>query len=255
MVLAGVPWRLMGKKIGLWYTHRTVDLKLRLGAALMHQGFTGSVESFNLPDPKILVTGQGVDTSVFVPQEDTVSQPLTLVVVGRIAPIKNLELAIDTLEEVRKIIPSARLSIVGAPVQPEDFVYQEKIVAYIATKRLIPYIDILGGKDSSGVLAALQLSDIFLHTSKTNSADKTIVEAMACGLYVLSSSPVYKKDLPDSCVQPLSAMAYAQEIIRFSGLTSEERHGVALTLRTTAILQHSLARLIRLIVATLSVRS
>ncbi len=252
VVLAGLLWRLLGRRIGLWYTHRTVDLKLRIATLFMHQGFTGSKESFQIDSPKILVTGQGVDTAIFVPQETSTERPLTLVVVGRIAPIKNLELAIDTLAEVHKTTPDARLAIVGAPVKPEDFVYQKHILAYSKAKGLTNYIDILGGKDSEGVLRVLQSSDIFLHTSQTNSADKTIVEAMACGLYVLSSSPVYVKDIPSSCAQPPDAEAYAREIQRFIALPLRERETIAQALRQSAIESHSLARLIKLILLRLS---
>lgn len=255
VVLGGLFWRVMGKRIGLWYTHRTVDLKLRIAALLMHQGFTGSVESFRLPSPKILVTGQGVDTSVFVPEDASSERPLTLVVVGRIAPIKNLELAVDTLSEVRKSVPDARLVIVGAPVKAEDMTYQEKLVAHIADRSLTDCVVMLGGKDAEGVRGALRSSDIFLHTSQTNSADKTIVEAMACGLYVISSSPVYKKDVPASCAQPLFPEAYAEEIVRFSALSRVERKTITDALRATAIERHSLVRLIRLIMATLSGRT
>jgi len=252
VVLAGLLWRLLGKHIGLWYTHRTVDLKLRVATLLMHQGFTGSKESFQIDSPKILVTGQGVDTTIFVPNETPAPRPLTLVVVGRIAPIKNLELAIDTFAEVHKTTPDARLAIVGAPVKPEDFVYQEHIRAYSESKGLTAHIDMLGGKDSLGVLQVLRSSDIFLHTSQTNSADKTIVEAMAVGVYVLTSSPVYVKDIPSSCAQPPDAEAYAREIQRFVALPQSERKAITQALRQAAIERHSLARLIKLILLRLS---
>ena len=253
VVLGGLLWRMLGKRVGLWYTHRTADLKLRLATHLMHQAFTGSKESYQIETPKVLVTGQGVDTTIFVPahHEGATHRSLTLVVVGRIAPIKNLELAIDTLGEVAKTIPDARLCIVGAPVKPEDFVYQEKMRAYIAQKGLGAHIDMVGGKDSAGVLAVLQSSDIFLHTSQTNSADKTVVEAMACGVYVLSSSPVYVKDIPASCAQPPDAHAYATEIVRYTKLPLAERTEIQAALRQSAIDRHSLARLIKLILATL----
>ncbi len=254
VVLGGLFWRSMRKRIGLWYTHRTVDIKLRLASLFMHQGFTGSVESFRLKSPKILVTGQGVDTSVFVPSKNISTRPLTLVVVGRISPIKNLELAVDTLRELRKTRKDARLSIVGAPAKEEDFLYQETLRTYIVEQGLTDAVDMLGGKDAQGVLEALQSSDVFLHTSQTNSADKTIVEAMAVGVYVLTSSPVYAKDLPFSCVQPIDPVAYAQEINRFLELSAEERDTITQFLREVAIERHSLARLIKLIVSTLSVK-
>lgn len=103
IVVGGLMWRLMGKRIALWYAHRTVDLKLRIAACFTHIVFTGSIESFRIDTPKRIVVGQGVDTSIFIPRSEPhhIQDP-TLVVVGRISPIKNLELAIDTIEAVRK---------------------------------------------------------------------------------------------------------------------------------------------------------
>jgi len=48
VVLGGIFWRLMGKKIGLWYTHKAVNLKLRIAEKLANKIFTASKESFRL---------------------------------------------------------------------------------------------------------------------------------------------------------------------------------------------------------------
>ena len=253
VVLGGIVWRLMGKTVGMWYAHRTVNLKLRVAAILMHQGFTGSKESFRIPSKKILVTGQGVDTSIFIPRERIHDNTLSLLVVGRLSPIKNLELAIETLSEVRKTT-HAVLRIVGAIGKPEDAAYEQKIKTMITENGLDDVALMVGGKDPDGVLDELQNADVFLHTSNTNSADKTIVEAMAVGCYVVSSSPVYAKDLPDSCIQPSDALAYAREIARFGALPTIEKDRVASVLREAAIREHSLERLVRLIVHTLQSR-
>lgn len=250
VVLGGLVWRLLGKRIGLWYTHRAVNPKLRIATALMHQGFTGSKESFRIDTPKVLVTGQGVDTSVFLPAEERGERPLTLLVVGRISPIKNLELAIETLIEVRKTNPAV-LRIVGAPGKPEDVAYEESIRALIKAKGLEDVALMVGGKDPEGVLYELQHADIFLHTSMTASADKTAVEAMAVGMYTITSSPVYRKDLPESCYQLPEAALYAKEIVRFWSLEQKEKERIGTVLREAAIREHSLQRLVRLIISRL----
>lgn len=250
VMLGGLLWRFLGKRVGFWYTHRSVNGRLRVAAALMHQGFTGSKESFRIDTPKILVTGQGVDTSIFLPVSERVKRPLTLLVVGRISPIKNLELAVLTLVEVRKST-NAVLRVVGAPGKPEDGAYEESIRALIKEKGLEDVALMVGGKDPAGVLLELQHADIFLHTSMTASADKTAVEAMAVGMYTITSSPVYRKDLPESCYQPPEAIAYAKEIVRFWNLEQKEKERIGTVLREAAIREHSLQRLVRLIISRL----
>ncbi len=252
VVLGGLLWRLMGKTVGLWYSHRTVDLKLRIAERFTNIVFTGSKESFRISSAKVLVTGQGVDTSVFTPRDVRPSVPPTLLVVGRISPIKNLELAIDTLIAVRKSMPNAVLRIVGAVGKPEDQVYLDTITARIRNERLEDAVIMVGGKDPAGVLEELRAADVFLHTSMTNSADKTAVEAMSVGLYQVTSSPVYQKDLPASCSQEATAAAYAGEALRYLALPDTEKYRLATLLREAAIREHSLVRLIRLILRTLA---
>lgn len=251
-VVLGAPlWRLIGKRVGLWYTHRTVDLKLRIAARFMHIAFTGSKESFRIDTPKVVVTGQGVDTSVFTPREKTFEGPPTLLVVGRISPIKNLELAIETLQGVRTTLPDATLRIVGAVGKVEDQPYLDSINDMIRERHLEDAVVMVGGKDAAGVQDELARADIFLHTSMTNSADKTVVEAMAMGVYPITSSPVYRKDLPRECYQEARPEAYADEVVRYLTLPGEEQVRASTILREAAIREHSLTRLIKLIISHL----
>lgn len=250
VVLGGIPWRLMGKKISLWYAHRTVNMKLRIAAVFAHQIFTGSKESFRIITPKVLVTGQGVDTTRFAPIDLEPHDALTLLVVGRVAPIKNLEFALDIIDALRASM-KVTLRIVGAPGKEADKAYEEKIKADIVARGLSEYVVMTGGKDQEGVRTELHAADIFLHTSNTNSADKTAVEAMAVGCYIVSSSPVYARDLPESSVQPQVVGAYVDEIKRYAALPHTEQQRLSTLLREAAVREHSLGRLIRLIVHTL----
>ncbi len=252
VVVGGLLWRLMGKRVSLWYAHRTVDLKLRIAALFTHIAFTGSIESFRIDTPKRVVVGQGVDTSVFTPlaMREHVSTP-TLLVVGRISPIKNIELAIETLAEVRARGIDARLRIVGAIGTEADRPYLDQLKRMVSDRGVEAHIDFVGGRGTVGVLEELRTAHVFLHTSKTNSADKTAVEAMAVGLYQVTSSPVYRKDLPESCFQESTSIAYADEVVRYLGLPGAEQERLSSVMREAAIREHSLERLVRIIVSRL----
>src|SRR3989338_452188 len=67
IVVAGMLWRLMNKRIVLWYTHKSVNLKLRVAAFLTDVIFTASKESFRLKSKKVRVMGHGIDTDFFTP--------------------------------------------------------------------------------------------------------------------------------------------------------------------------------------------
>ena len=65
VVLGGLFWRLLKKKIALWYMHKSVNLKLRIAERLVHNIFTGTKESFRLKTNKLHITGHGIDTAAF----------------------------------------------------------------------------------------------------------------------------------------------------------------------------------------------
>ncbi|MCI0565948.1 hypothetical protein L0Y46_02000, partial [bacterium] len=103
VVLAGLWWRFMGKKIGLWYTHRAVSFSLRIAEKLAHEIFTVSKEGFNVPTKKLHIMGHGLNTARFTsPKEFKRSGgKFTIVSVGRITPIKNLDVLIDVAKILR----------------------------------------------------------------------------------------------------------------------------------------------------------
>ena len=55
VVLGGLFWKILGKKISLWYTHKNVDLKLRIAEKFPNIIFSVSKESFRLKTAKLLV--------------------------------------------------------------------------------------------------------------------------------------------------------------------------------------------------------
>ncbi len=72
VVAAGWVWRLFGKQAGLWYTHKSVTVWLRIAEFISHDIFTASKESFRLPSKKVIVTGHGIDTEFFSPDTSVV---------------------------------------------------------------------------------------------------------------------------------------------------------------------------------------
>ena len=71
VVLGGWFWKLSGKKVALWYTHKAVDLKLRVAERFVDVIFTAAEESFTLKTAKRLVVGHGIDVDKYANQPRT----------------------------------------------------------------------------------------------------------------------------------------------------------------------------------------
>ncbi len=178
VVAAGLLWRFLHKRIALWYTHKSVNMKLRIAVLFAHIVFTASKESFRLPSAKARVMGHGIDTDFFSPDPSAVRGNWILSV-GRLMPSKRHDLAIG--EAVRE---GRELRIAG---EGPERAHLEALANETGA-----HVRFLGG------LTQVQLRDEYrtalylIHTSETGSLDKVVLEALACGLRVKTNNPALK---------------------------------------------------------------
>lgn len=184
VVLAGLTWKLLKKRIVLWYTHGTVSMRLRAATILSDVVCTASSRSMRLATPKKRVLGHGMNMAMF----PLVSAPigaLQLMTAGRIAPVKRIEFFIDALAQLKQKGVEATLVVVGAPATEEDTVYEKKLHAQIESLGLKDMVTFRGGNQTD-VRDELARSHVFLHASNTGSLDKAPLEALACGVSVVT---------------------------------------------------------------------
>lgn len=191
LVLCGWWWRLRKKKVLLWYTHKAVNWRLRIAEKFATKIFTASTESFRLPSKKVEVVGHGIDAALFASFDR--HMPITewnLLWVGRISPVKDLETVIRAVNELHKN-HSVALDIIGEPITDIDREYQRVIEA------LVNELDITGTVRFRGSFTHEKMREKYgkhtalIHTSRTGSVDKVVLEAMASGLPVFTSSEAY----------------------------------------------------------------
>ena len=183
-VILGAPfWRAQGKKVGLWYAHGAVSRSLIWAEKMADIIFTCSQESFRVKSRKVVVTGHGIDVDHFkiVPEIKTHD----LVTVGRITQTKNLTALVDMFSQIRES-KDCRLAIVGSALTIQDKAYESNLKQYVATKNLTPYVDFTGNYSQADLPKYLNQSKIFVTTAQNGSLDKAMLEAMACGLPIVS---------------------------------------------------------------------
>ncbi len=203
VVLGGGLWKILRKKVYLWYTHKAITFKLRIAEKFVNKVFTASKESFRLSSKKVIVTGHGIDTELFKPDPNKIedrSYKLKLLSVGRIAPVKNY----GTLIEAAKILADRGvdfiITIVGEPALERDKDYEENLKLKVKILKLEDNFNFVGKVNYKDLPRYYQSHDLFIHLSKTGSLDKTLLEAMACGMRVLSSNDAAKSFLPEGWI-------------------------------------------------------
>lgn len=202
MVLGGLCWKILGKKRFLWYTSGGVTSKLKLAEKFADTIFTASKESFRLPSKKVIVTGHGINTELFQPSTKRLapSDKLRILSVGRIAPVKNYETLIGATQILKNDKVDFEVTIVGEAPLKEDKNYELRIKNKIKELGLEENFNFVGKVGHEELPEYYQSHDLFVHLSKTGSLDKTILEAMACGMNVLSSNDSSHAFLPSELV-------------------------------------------------------
>src|SRR5205823_3523300 len=99
------------------------------------------------------------------------------------------------------------LLIVGKPITADDRAFQIDLHDLIGNTGLKGRV-IIRDRPHGDIRSLLQRCTLFLHASDTG-LDKAVLEAMACGTLVLSSSPAFRSVLPDLCRTSDGAMAEA----------------------------------------------
>ena len=193
-------WHLLGKRVFLWYTSKGVTLKLRVATWFADGIFTASPESFRLKSSKVIVTGHGIDTDLFRPNPSKRLTGLHLLSVGRIAPVKNYEILIQAAHILRESGRDFLVTIIGEPALAQDVEYEKKLKKMIDALGLTSNFKFMGKINNENLVPYYQSHSIFVHLSKTGSLDKVILEAMACGMTVVSCNDASKTFLPLTAV-------------------------------------------------------
>jgi glycosyltransferase involved in cell wall biosynthesis len=188
VVLGGVFWKYIKKDIYLWYTHKNVNLWLKIATFLSKGIFTASKQSFNIDTPKLFVLGHGVDLNQFSGIAKERGENINLLHVGRITRIKNCEVLIRAGEILSKKFHNLKIIFVGSPVTKEDFVYKEELENLTRLMSLDHIVSFVGSVPNHEIKKYYAKANLTINMTPTGGVDKTVLESMASSVIALSSN-------------------------------------------------------------------
>lgn len=226
LVLGGWVFRLLKKRVVLWYTHRHVDLKLRIAVALSDVVATVSTETMRVETDKKLVTGHGIDVVAFN-AEPTEQSPSKILVVGRIAPVKRIRECVEVLAAVIKKHPEVTMTFIGEPGNEGDEEYKKSVVKRIDELGITRSMSWLGGMPQEDLIREYKQYGTLLSLTKTGSFDKAVLEAALSGLLVCTPNKALVGAIPESCIpKDDSVHSISQTLTSLLDLSTSEREGV-----------------------------
>ncbi len=159
---------------------------LRLADALVADGWAADRLPAMLGCPVARVP-KGVDTAVFTPDGPNRRSVLKLdgkrvvVSVGRLVPIKNVRRLLDAIRIVREKEPLVHLLLVG---EGPDLRTLEPQAAALGIADAVTFVGYVPQNDTPSYYRA---ADVFALTSDFDNSPNVVLEAMACGLPVVST--------------------------------------------------------------------
>lgn len=194
IVLGGFLWRLLGKRVVLWYTHRQVNWEQRVALFFAHSVVTAAPESFRIKSPKVEAIGHGIDTARFAkaPLRTINAASPRIVSVGRITPIKNLDIAIRAIALLRKSGLVARLDLIGSAVSSEDETYLRTLRDTISAENVGDVVVFRGVIPNERMQDVYPEYDLSLNLCPTGGIDKAVLESIAAGTPVLVANEAFR---------------------------------------------------------------
>lgn len=253
-LFAVLGWPLLNFRkipIVLWYAHSHVSLLLRFATKLVNRVVASSSSGFRIDTPKFRSIGQGIDVKRFSPIQTPRRQRerLVLLTVGRISPVKRLEVALDALvllpAEFRRRL---ELRYVGDPLGKAGERYAQQLRERVDALGLTHRVSFQSALPFHRVQEAYQSADIFLNSSDTDSIDKTVLEAMSCGLPIITSNAAFAEVLGEKLaatwfIPKNDPGALAQCLEQLVRMDADKREQLGHELREIVQKDHSLPTL------------
>ena len=105
-----------------------------------------------------------------------------LLFVGFLNELKNLNLFLEIIKSIKSIRPQIKAKVIGSDYS--DGMWEKKIEAMGLSDNIL----FLGKQKNVQVLREMQQSKIFVHTSSFESQGYAMLEALACGMHVVSKN-------------------------------------------------------------------
>ena len=187
--------KIFKKKIVTWYSHKSINWKVRLINILADKIVTPTKESCRLDSKNKIITGHGIDVNLFKPLDyGKESEKLTIISVGRISPIKNYETLIESVSILKGQGIDLKVEIIGLPGLISQINYFERLKQLVKERQVDDYIVFLGGLPQYDLVRLYQTADLSVNLCPTGSPDKAVLESMACALPVLAANETFRND-------------------------------------------------------------
>lgn len=171
-----------------WKTHGTINTLGKIALLFVDRVYTASAKSFHVNTAKKHVVGHAVETATQMPRTKTENNTPVVLFVGRVTPVKKIEVLIEAIALFTTKGMHCAVRIVGLT---PDALYEKKLRDLIATQHLENEITFVGPLKHNELDIEFKHADIVVNPSETGGIDKVVLEAMSHGVPVVALDDTY----------------------------------------------------------------
>jgi glycosyltransferase involved in cell wall biosynthesis len=248
LVLAAPLAKPLRVRLALWYTHWHAGRLLKLATALADVVLSVDRRSFPLDSPKLRGIGHAIDIERFVPSSERAgSGPLQLLALGRTARWKGYDTMLDALERALARGLDAELEIRGPQLSEDERTHRHELEARVAASpALSDRVRIEPPLPRAELPALLARTDALVSATQprgSETLDKVVYEAAACGVPVIASNAALAEFLGDLSLElrfpPRDPDRLADTLLAVAAAGPEGRAEVGAELRRRVVAGHS----------------
>ena len=198
VILGSLIWALLRKPVILWYNHASGGIRLSLAALLVCRVLHTSPFAASARFRKSVRMPAGIDTTIFAPGSLN-RKSRSLLFIGRIAPIKGVDVLIDAGNMLHDAAIPFTLDIYGDATL-EDADYSDRLRKDADILEKAGEATFHKGALNTETPAIYAVHELFINLSPSGLFDKTVLEAMSTGAIVLASSRAFEEILPSECL-------------------------------------------------------
>lgn len=247
VLLGWFVWKILGKKVSLWRNHLQGSIRTRLAVAFSDRVFCTSPQSFTALFAKTKIMPVGIHTDLYVKNLHERNEK-TILFFGRISRVKNVHIFIEALHILSRKKYPFRADIIGSPVNPEDFEYEQYLHELAKPLVASGAVHFSSGRPFSETGSMYSNYSLYVNLTPSGSLDKVILEAMASATPVLVRNSAFKGIL-DSFAElgTLNPDEISEHIEMCLNVPNEEKIRTGNRLSEFVREKHSLAKLVVLL--------
>lgn len=246
VLLGGVFWRLIGKKVFLWRNHPKGNFLTRCAVFLSNKVFCTSTYSFTAKFKKTKIMPVGIDMNTYSRDEQMARKPNSVLFFGRISPIKRPDVFIEACRILQETSGKDFFAaIVGEPLPIHVPYFNEirKSAEKLTSLGMLAFEQAIPSKEAP---LLYNKYEVYVNSTPSGSFDKTILEAMACEVMVCTSNKSLRELVDERFVfKEGDAKDLADKLQKILELPEFEKKKIGKEFRSVVEKSHSLDLLIQ----------